>query len=59
MKKEYFYSSTCETGSQGNKLYMVLSTSDLKLKVDIEIVKSGLSLSRAHKMVKELNKIQG
>lgn len=56
MKKQYFYSSTNEIGSQGNTLYMVLSTSDLKLKVDLEIVKSGLSLSRAHKLVKELNK---
>lgn len=54
MKKIYFYTSTPFEGIQGNTLYAVLEVNEDR--TEPKILKDGISLVRAHKMVKELRK---
>lgn len=52
MKKIYFYTSTPFEGSQGNTLYAVLEANEDR--TEPKILADGISLVRAHKMVKKL-----
>lgn len=52
MKKIYFYTSTPFEGSQGNTLYAVLERNEDG--TEPKILADGLSLVRAHKMLKKL-----
>jgi hypothetical protein len=54
MNKRYFYKKTTETGSQGNTLYNVVV--EYMEYNTIEVLHWFVSLSRANKLVKELNR---
>jgi hypothetical protein len=54
MNKRYFYKKTNETGTEGNTLYnVVVEYTDYN---QVEVLHWFVSLSKANKLTKELNK---